>query len=60
MSKDCVCCQAEGRAAFEKVYPLGKVWDQSPPEPTFSNAPVIDAIDQTREAVKKLLAENAK
>ncbi len=45
---------------YVAVYPLGKLWDQSPPEPTFSNAPVIDAIEQTREAVKKLLAENAK
>lgn len=44
---------------YVAVYPRGKLWEQSPPEPTFSNAPVIHAIDDTREAVKKLLAENA-
>ena len=45
---------------YVAVYPRGKLWDQSPPEPTFSNAPVIHAVDDTREAVKKLLAETAK
>ena len=42
---------------YVAVYPRGKLWDQSPPEPTFSNAPLIHAIADTREAVRKLLAE---
>lgn len=45
---------------YVAVYSPGNLWDQSPPAPTFSNSPVIHAIDDTREAVKKLLAETAK
>ena len=42
------------------VYPPGKVWEQTPPEPVYSKAPVIHAIDSTREAIQKLLQANGK
>lgn len=38
------------------VYPPGKMWEQSPPEPSYSKAPVIHAIDGTREAIQNLSA----
>jgi hypothetical protein len=45
---------------YVAVYEQGKQWDKAPPEPTYSNAPVIHALDETREAIKKLLLENQK
>ena len=45
---------------YAAVYPKGKLWDKSPPEPVYSMAPVIHAIDETREAIHKVLLENAK
>lgn len=45
---------------YVAVYPPGKMWEQGPPEPTYSNAPVIHGIDGTREAIQKLLQTNAK
>jgi hypothetical protein len=40
---------------YVAVYPPGKMWEQSPPEPSYSKAPVIQAIDGTREAIQNLL-----
>ena len=40
---------------YVAVYPPGKMWEQSPPEPNFSKAPLIKAIDGTREAIQNLL-----
>ena len=45
---------------YVAVYPRGKLWDQSPPEPVYSHAPVVQAIDDTREAVRKLSQEPVK
>jgi hypothetical protein len=45
---------------YVAVYAPGKLWDQAPPEPAYSNVPVIRGIDGTREAVQKLLQENMK
>ena len=45
---------------YVAVYPLGRLWDKGPPEPAYSNAPVIHAIDGTREAIQKLLREDGK
>ena len=45
---------------YVAVYQPGKLWDQAPPEPAYSNVPVIHGIDGTREAVQKLLQENEK
>ena len=42
------------------VYPQGKLWDKGPPEPTYSKAPVIHAIEGTRAAIQKLLSASAK
>ena len=42
------------------VYPQGKLWEKGPPEPTYSHAPVVKGIDETREAISKLVAQNAK
>ena len=39
---------------YVAVYARGKLWDQAPPEPAYSNVPVIHGIDGTREAVQKL------
>lgn len=39
---------------YVAVYPLGKLWEKGPPEPTYSKAPVIHAIEGTREAIQKL------
>lgn len=38
---------------YVAVYPKGKLWDKSPPEPVYSKAPVIHAIDETREAIRE-------
>jgi len=45
---------------YVAVYPQGKLWDKGPPEPTYSKAPVIHAIEATGEAIQKLLREGAK
>jgi hypothetical protein len=39
---------------YVAVYPKGKLWDKSPPEPVFSHAPVIRGIDGARDAIQKL------
>jgi len=41
------------------VYPQAKLWDKGPPEPLYSKAPVKNAIDGTREAIVKLLAQKS-
>jgi len=45
---------------YVAVYPPGKLWEKGPPEPTYSQAPVVHSIDGTREAIQKLLRENSK
>jgi hypothetical protein len=45
---------------YVAVYPQGKLWDKGPPEPTYSKAPVIHAIEGTREAIQKLMPGSAK
>lgn len=45
---------------YVAVYPKGKLWDKSPPEPVYSKAPVIHGIDGARDAIQKVLHENAK
>lgn len=45
---------------YVAVYQPGSMWQQGPPEPTYSKAPVIHAIDDTREAIQKLLQTNVK
>jgi len=53
--------EAEGAVwDYIAVYPTGKLWDNSPPEPAYSNVPVIHAIDGTREAINKWLHEKTK
>ena len=37
------------------VYSPGKLWEQAPPEPSYSGGPVVDAIDETRNAIKREL-----
>ena len=45
---------------YVAVYPQGKLWEKGPPEPTYSHAPVIHAISETRDAIQKLLPKNTK
>jgi hypothetical protein len=45
---------------YVAVYEPGRTWDQAPPEPAFSDVPVVRAIDGTREAVGRLLRANVK
>jgi hypothetical protein len=45
---------------YVAVYPQGKLWEKGPAEPIYSKAPVVHAIDGTREAIQKLLRESAK
>jgi hypothetical protein len=45
---------------YVAVYEPGKTWEQAPPEPAYSKAPVIHGIDGTREAIQKLLPANVK
>jgi hypothetical protein len=40
---------------YVAVYPTGKLWGKSPPEPIYSQEPVIRAIEGTREAIQKVL-----
>lgn len=42
------------------VYEAGKRWDKAPPEPAYSNVPVVRAIDGTRETIQKLLQPDGK
>jgi len=43
---------------YVAVYPPGKLWDKSPPEPVYSHAPVIHGISATKEAIQKFLPES--
>ena len=45
---------------YVAVYPQGQLWEQGPPQPTYSIAPVIHGIDGTREAIQKLLRASVK
>ena len=45
---------------YVAVYPKGKLWEKSPPDPVYSKAPVIHGIDGTREAMQKVLQEKSK
>ncbi len=45
---------------YVAVYPSGKLWDKSPPEPIYSHAPVIQAIDGTKQAIQKVLHQKSK
>ena len=45
---------------YVAVYPPGKLWEKGPPEPSYSKAPVVHAIEGTREAIQKLLRESVK
>ena len=37
------------------VYERGKLWEQAPPEPSYSGGAVIDVIEETRNAIKREL-----
>ena len=41
------------------IYQPGKLWQQSPPEPSYSGGPVVEVIEETRNAIKREL-ENVK
>jgi hypothetical protein len=45
---------------YVALYQPGKLWEQTPPAPAYSSAPVVRAIGETREAIQKLLQENMK
>lgn len=45
---------------YVAVYQPGKLWDQAPPEPSYSSVPVVKVIDETREAIQKVLPESRK
>lgn len=45
---------------YVAVYEQGKLWDKAPPEPMYSKAPVIHALDETKKTILKLLHENTK
>ena len=45
---------------YVAVYQPGKLWEQAPPEPTYSKAPVTHGIEGTRAAIQKLLQANVK
>ena len=45
---------------YVAVYPQAKIWDKGLPEPSYSKAPVIHAIEGTSEAIQKLLPGSAK
>ena len=42
---------------YVAVYQPGKLWDQGPPEATYSGRPVVRAIGGTSEAIEKSLQE---
>ena len=37
------------------VYPPGKLWEQGPPEPSYSGGAVVEVIEETRAAIKREL-----
>jgi len=37
------------------VYEPGKTWGQAPPEPAYSNVPVVRSIDEMRATLQRLL-----
>ena len=37
---------------YVAIYPPGARWGDAPPEPTFDGAPVVDAIDGVRRALR--------
>jgi len=43
---------------YVAVYPQGKLWEKGPPEPVYSHAPVVRAIDETGDAIRRLLPQN--
>ncbi len=45
---------------YVAVYPPGKLWEKNPPEPVYSHAPVVRAINDTSEAIRKLIPQVAK
>jgi hypothetical protein len=45
---------------YVAVYEPGKLWDQEPPESAYASAPVLDVIDGTREAIRRLLQVKGK
>ena len=45
---------------YVAVYEPGKLWDQAPPEPSYSHAPVVEGIDGTKAVVEILLREKMK
>lgn len=45
---------------YVAVYEPEKMWDQAPPEPHYSHAPVVEAIDDTKAAIEMLLREKVK
>jgi len=45
---------------YVAVYQPGKMWEQAPPEPTYSKVPVIHGIEGAREAIQNLLQANVK
>ena len=45
---------------YVAVYPPGKLWEKSPPEAVYSHAPVVRAINDTSEAITKLIPQVAK
>jgi len=45
---------------YVAVYEPGKLWDNAPPEAAYSGNPVVDAIDDTRAAIRRELASQTK
>lgn len=43
---------------YVAVYPPGILWEKGPPEPVYSHALVVRAIDDTREAISKLFPQS--
>jgi len=43
---------------YVAVYPQGKLWEKGPPEPVYSHAPVVRAIDEAKDAIRKLSGPN--
>jgi hypothetical protein len=44
---------------YVAVYQPSKLWDQSPPEPSYSKVPVIHGIDGAGDTVRRLLQTDA-
>ena len=45
---------------YVAVYEPGKLWEKAPPEPAYSNVPVVNVLDETRQAIQKLLPQSKK